>query len=51
MSQNTILEVIGTTGTHPSISFFHVIVFLSMCACNCNENNFNENILYFMKDR
>ena len=32
MSQNTILELIGTTGTRPSITFFHVIVFFYPCA-------------------
>ena len=52
MSQNTILELIGSTGTRPSITFFlHVIVFFSMCICYCNENNVNESISYFMKDR
>ena len=46
MSQNTILELIGTTGTPQPITFFHVIVYLSMCVCNWSENNFNENIFY-----
>ena len=48
MSQNIILELIGTAGTLPRIyNFSCYSFFCSVCACIFSENNFKEHIFIF----